>query len=89
MRAFIYLEAGMIDLRNPIENQGRRFGQVNCYFPSVVMTVDGKKTMALFTESQVSEALQRAAMNQEDLPRMQRTRRPWYRVIWELLHGVD
>lgn len=75
----------MIDLRRPVQNQNHRFGQDAYYFRGEVITARGERMDALFTGHQVSEALARATQNQEDVPR----RRPWYRILWEMLHGVD
>lgn len=75
----------MIDLRRPTSNKDHRFGQDAYYFRGEVITARGERVVALFTGHQISEALARAAINQEDVPR----RKPWYRILWELLHGRD
>lgn len=75
----------MIDLRRPTQNKDHRFGQDAYYFRGEVITARGERVVALFTGHQISDALARAAQNQEDVPR----RKPWYRILWELFHGRD
>lgn len=58
-----------LDLSEKVPNKDRRFGQALEYYP--VMIVTGlRRQPALFTPAQISEAMERAAANPEDMPEL-------------------
>lgn len=63
-----------IDLSDAVENTERRFGSAQGYYPVTIVT-GWRRTPALFTAAQVSEAIERAKVNPEDIPRVSLLRR--------------
>ena len=58
----------IIFLNNYIENQERKFGSWKWYYNAVIVFPDGKRLNALFTKSQIKDAIHRSNKNIEDLP---------------------
>ena len=50
----------VIRMAECISNEDRRFGAAPAYFPAYVITDDGQKKRALFTESQIEVAIRRS-----------------------------
>lgn len=63
-----------IDLSERVPNQDRRFGAALEYYP-VHIDTGLRRRPALFTPSQISEAIARAAANPEDMPKPTRWER--------------
>ena len=57
-----------IILAESVLNEDRKFGSQSAYFPCEIKYVEGRIVPALFTESQIEEATERAARNPEDIP---------------------
>jgi len=57
-----------IKLGEKVENKERRFGSSKAYFPVYVTSVDGEPIPALFTGNQIQVAVERARVNEEDIP---------------------
>jgi len=67
-----------LDLSEKVENKDRRFGAATEYYPAVI--VHGSRQMpALFTPADISQAMQRADANPEDMPELRRSF--WHRII--------
>lgn len=49
-----------------IINENRKFGAVKSYFPAYVTNTDGNSKFALFTISELNNAIDRATSNPED-----------------------
>lgn len=58
----------MIDVNDPINNKQRKFGSANEYLLAYVLGTDNVVRPALLTPKEVSNAVERAAKNAEDLP---------------------
>ena len=56
-----------IDMRAPVDNTARKFGEAQAYFRGEVIDAAGHAQPALFTADQLQEALLRGLRNQEDL----------------------
>ena len=57
-----------ISLDEHVENKERKFGAAVTYYPVFVIDEMGRKVPALFTQSQIDIAVQRAMFNTEDIP---------------------
>ena len=66
----------VIELKEVVENKDRRFGSNIYYYPCEIVLKSGKKENALFTESQILKAIERATRNPEDMPE---------KSFWEIL----
>lgn len=51
-----------------IDNKDRRFGAALSYMHVRVQISDGQELDLMFTQAQVKDAFQRAALNKEDIP---------------------
>ena len=58
----------MIDLRRYRANTARRFGSAQHYHLGYIIAEDGRVKPALFTDSAIREARDRAIVNPEDVP---------------------
>ena len=56
-----------IDLREPVDNAARKFGEATEYFRADVIDASGNTHAALLTRDAVQEGLLRALRNAEDL----------------------
>lgn len=56
-----------IDLRQPVDNTARKFGEATEYFRAEVVDAAGAAHVALLTRDAVQEGLLRALRNPEDL----------------------
>lgn len=56
-----------IDLRHPVDNTARKFGEATEYFRAAVVDAAGAAHVALLTRDAVQEGLLRALRNPEDL----------------------
>lgn len=56
-----------IDMRAPVGNTARKFGEAQAYFSGKVIDASGHAQTALFTAAQLQEALLRGLRNPEDL----------------------
>lgn len=52
-----------------VDNKDRKFGSALEYFPVKVVKADGQETWAMFTESEIEKAIERANKNKEDIPK--------------------
>ncbi len=52
-----------------VDNKDRKFGSNLSYYPAYVVKVDGVEVPALFTKTQLEEAISRAEANPEDMPK--------------------
>lgn len=52
-----------------VQNKDRRFGSNDRYFAVKIVRNDGSEEDALFTDSQISQAIKRAVANPEDIPK--------------------
>lgn len=59
--------AAAIDLRHPVDNTARKFGEATEYFRADVIDASGNTHAALLTRDAVQEGLLRALRNAEDL----------------------
>lgn len=59
---------GAADLRAPVDNTERRFGEDQHYYPAEVIDGAGQRRPALFTHHALMEAVRRARRNAEDVP---------------------
>lgn len=57
-----------IDISQRVPNTERRFGQAPDYYPADVV-MGGRRYPALFTWTQLVEAIRRAEANREDIPK--------------------
>ena len=53
---------------NKVENTERKFGSALEYHPVKVVATTGEETWALFTETEIEKAVDRATKNKEDIP---------------------
>lgn len=56
-----------IDLRQPVDNTARKFGEATEYFRADVIDASGNTRAALLTQDAINEGLLRALRNAEDL----------------------
>lgn len=56
-----------IDMRDPIQNAGHKFGEAAAYYRGKVIDRDGTTREALFTADQLVVALNRGERNPEDV----------------------
>jgi len=68
-----------IILSEAVENKDRRFGSNLQYLPAVIEYESGETASALFTEDQISVAIDRAGRNPEDIPED--------KTFWQSLFG--
>jgi hypothetical protein len=66
-----------IYLKEEVKNKDRQFGGSPVYYPAFIYDRKEAKAPALFTKSQIREALLRAQKNPEDMPKKQ--------TFWEWL----
>ena len=59
--------AGAVDMRDPIQNTGRKFGADRCYYIGTVIDGDGKPEPVLWTLDQIEVARARRRANPEDV----------------------
>ncbi len=59
----------IIKLNEQVDNTERKFGEALEYYPTEVVLKDGTETWAMFTQSEIDGAIQRAAKNKEDIPK--------------------
>jgi hypothetical protein len=57
----------LIKRSEKVKNKDSRFGACADYYPAYVELLDGVKVPALFTESQLMRAIERAGKNTEDI----------------------
>ncbi|QJT70960.1 hypothetical protein GR7B_00162 [Vibrio phage vB_VcorM_GR7B] len=57
-----------INMEEAVHNQDRKFGEALEYYPVVIEVGNGLKKNALFTKSQLEQAMSRADNNPEDCP---------------------
>ncbi len=57
----------VIDQSEVIENKERKFGSNLEYYPTTIIKCNGNKIKALFTKSQINDAINRAEKNPEDM----------------------
>ena len=58
-----------INLTEKIENTERKFGEALEYFPAKVVNAEGVEEWAMFTETEITKAVERAKKNKEDIPK--------------------
>jgi len=66
-----------IYLENKVENTARKFGSATEYYPVKIESSSGVEKWAMFTITEIEEAITRADKNREDIPQ----------TIWEKLFG--
>ncbi len=59
----------IIRLDEKVDNTERKFGEALEYYPAEVVLEDGTETWAMFTQSEIDGAVERAAKNKEDIPK--------------------
>lgn len=52
-----------------VDNTDRKFGASLEYFPVKIVKNDGQEFWAMFTESEIDKAIERAVKNKEDIPK--------------------
>ena len=67
-----------IVLQEEVMNKDRKFGSSLVYFPCHIEDKSGNITNALFTQDQISDAIERGLSNPEDMPR---------KSLWEAMMG--
>jgi len=70
--------ASKIKLNEKVENTERKFGEALHYFPVKVELENGDLVWAMFTETEIQNAIKRAEKNQEDIPK----------EIWDKVIGI-
>lgn len=70
---------GKLYLQERVENKDRRFGSNKEYFPVIVRRFDGQEVPALFTDHDITAAIERAKVNPEDVPED--------KSFWDILLG--
>ena len=70
--------ASKIKLNEKVENTERKFGEALYYFPVKVELENGDLVWAMFTETEIQNAIKRAEKNQEDIPK----------EIWDKVIGI-
>ena len=63
------MASGKIYLSEKVDNTERKFGAANEYFPVKIQDSDGYVTWAMFTETEIKKATERAMKNKEDIPK--------------------
>lgn len=63
----VSFDRAAIDLRQPVDNTARKFGEATEYFRADVIDASGNTHSALLTRDAVHEGLLRALRNAEDL----------------------
>lgn len=58
-----------IKLSEKVDNTERKFGEAQEYFPVEIILEDGTETWAMFTKSDIENAMVRASKNKEDIPK--------------------
>ena len=66
-----------IRLDEKVENTERKFGAALEYYPVEVITESGETQWAMFTQSEIDVAIDRATKNKEDIPKS----------LWESIFG--
>ena len=64
---WLFSSSVTIDAGNPVVNSNRKFGSAQLYFRGNVLTGRGDVLPALFTSDQMRDAIDRAAVNPEDV----------------------
>jgi len=59
----------IIKLEERVDNTERKFGAALDYFPSQILLEDGTKLWAMFTKTEIDNAIKRAEKNKEDIPK--------------------
>ncbi len=67
----------IIKLSEKVDNTERKFGEALEYYPAEVVQEDGTETWAMFTQSEIDNAIARAMKNKEDIPQ----------TMWESIWG--
>lgn len=67
----------VIKMNEVVENTERKFGEALEYFPVKIENEDGSETWAMFTETEIINATERAMKNKEDIPKS----------LWESIFG--
>jgi hypothetical protein len=60
---------GKLFAKEKIVNTDRHFGAQKDYYPIYIEQENGDLTPALFTQSQINVAINRASQNKEDVPK--------------------
>lgn len=71
------MASSIIKLSEKVDNTERKFGEALEYFPAEVVLEDGTETWAMFTQSEIDNAVKRAMKNKEDIPQS----------LWESIWG--
>jgi len=66
-----------IYLNELVENAEHKFGEAKEYYPVKIYEEDGETKWAMFTESDIEQAIIRANKNREDIPKS----------LWQSLFG--
>jgi hypothetical protein len=66
-----------IHLNEKVENTERKFGAALEYYPVEVINESGNTQWAMFTQSEIDVAVERATKNKEDIPKS----------LWESIFG--
>ena len=66
-----------IYMEDVVENTERKFGAAKEYFPVKIINSDDSETWAMFTETELINANERAMKNKEDIPQS----------VWKKLFG--
>jgi len=67
----------IIKLEEKVDNTERKFGEGLEYYPTQVILEDGTETWAMFTKSDIKNAIERAEKNKEDIPT----------TVWQKIFG--
>jgi len=67
----------IIKLEEKVENTERKFGAGLEYYPAQIILEDGTETWAMFTKSDIDNAIERAKKNKEDIPKS----------VWQKMFG--
>lgn len=65
-------------LQESVDNKDRKFGSALTYYPCYIEGSTGDVVNALFTHDQIEDAISRAIVNPEDMPKTS---------LWEALLG--
>lgn len=66
-----------IILNEKVDNTERKFGEALEYYPVKIVRDNDDDTWAMFTESEINNAIERAMKNKEDIPKS----------LWESIFG--
>ncbi len=80
-------EKKMLKMKEAVDNKNRKFGSARYYYPCLVERFDGSVIPALFTSAQLADAIQRARLNPEDVPKGFVESRHWWRRLREWMKG--